>query len=482
MKPNIVLILADDHGSWALGCAGNSEIRTPNLDRLAVSGMRFENFFCTSPVCSPARASILTGRIPSQHGVHDWIRAGNIDSDGDKAIEYLQGQMAYTDTLAKNGYVCGFSGKWHLGDSVRPQKGFSHWYLHAKGGGPYYNAPMIREGKLYEEEKYVTDAITEDALCFIEAQRDEERPFCLNVHYTAPHSPWDRENHPADIFDSYKDCPFASCPQELPHPNRSRFTFDDSDPKQRHQVLSGYYAAVTAMDSCIGKLLDKLEALGLRENTLVVFMSDNGMNMGHHGIWGKGNGTYPMNMYDTAVKVPAIISRPGHVPQGRVGQHMLSQYDFMPTLLNYLGLENPQAEKLPGVSFAVLLRGGEIQEHEKIVVFDEYGPVRMIRSREWKYVHRYPDGPHELYDLKNDPGERENLIDDSVRRNIVNEMRQEMQEWFDKYADPKADGSREAVIGAGQLDLAGKGLASYSDDEGYLPPGVRSGRTKNSEL
>jgi choline-sulfatase len=129
-KPNVVVIMTDDQGAWALGCAGNEEIRTPHLDRLAERGILFENFFCTSPVCSPARASFLTGRIPSQHGVHDWIRKGNIDDPegkyrgADRPIEYLEGILGYSDVLKQNGYTCGLSGKWHLGAQETPQKGF----------------------------------------------------------------------------------------------------------------------------------------------------------------------------------------------------------------------------------------------------------------------------------------------------------------------------------------------------------------------
>ena len=110
-KPNVVFILTDDQGPWAAGCCGNDEVRTPNIDRLASAGMRFENFFCTSPVCSPARASLMTGRIPSAHGVHDWIREGNMPPT---AAQYLDGLTCYTDTLAENGYMVGLSGKWHL--------------------------------------------------------------------------------------------------------------------------------------------------------------------------------------------------------------------------------------------------------------------------------------------------------------------------------------------------------------------------------
>ncbi len=216
-QPNIVVILSDDQGPWTLGCAGNHEIRTPNLDRLAAEGTRFDHFFCASPVCSPARATLLTGEISSQHGVHDWIEGGNIRTETQDPIQYLAGKTSYTQVLAANGYTCGLSGKWHLGDSIVPQHGFSHWYVHQRGGGPYYNAPMIRDGELIEQPGYLTDAITDDALAFIDERHGHENPFYLGVHYTAPHSPW-IDSHPQDIVDSYDDCPFDSIPRDPEHP------------------------------------------------------------------------------------------------------------------------------------------------------------------------------------------------------------------------------------------------------------------------
>ena len=137
--PNIVFILSDDQGEWAMGCSGNNEIITPHLDRLTREGMRFQNFFCASPVCSPARASLFTGCIPSQHGVHDWLRD---DNKKQEEIEYLNGQQTYMQALADHGYTCALSGKWHLGNSAQPQQGFSHWFCHKSGGGPYYGAPV----------------------------------------------------------------------------------------------------------------------------------------------------------------------------------------------------------------------------------------------------------------------------------------------------------------------------------------------------
>ena len=459
-RPNILFILTDDQGPWAMGCAGNREMRTPNLDRLAESGMRFENFFCASPVCSPARASLLTGRIPSQHGVHDWLRAGNsnVEEDrGGRLIEYLKGQKGYTEILAEGGYNCGLSGKWHLGDSHHPQKGFQFWEVHAKGGGPYYNAPMIRNGEVYEEPRYVTDVITDNALTFLQSNRDEDTPFYLGVHYTAPHSPWEREHHPEDLFDDYyENCPFDSVPDGLSPPDWvEHMGILVEDDETRRVNLSGYFAAVTAMDANVGRLIDWLETNSLRENTLVCFTSDNGMNMGHHGVYGKGNATFPMNMYEESVKVPFIMSRPGHLPEDVLCSELLSHYDFMPTLLDYLGFEIPGAEGLPGRSFAPLLRGESYSGHERVVVYDEYGPVRMVRTHDWKYIHRYPYGPQELFNLKDDAEEVHNLVDQPECADTLRELKAGLEEWFLRYVDPRLDGRHEPVTGKGQLGLAG---------------------------
>src|SRR5690625_2826575 len=447
-SPNIIVVLTDDQGVWALGCNGNTEVKTPNLDRLAEEGMVFDNFFCTSPVCSPSRASLLTGQIPSQHGIHDWLRHTN---DRESTLEYLQGQIGYTDVLAENGYTCGVSGKWHMGNSMIPQKGFSHWYVHAQGGGPYYGAPMIRNGELVKEPGYITDLITDDGIEFIEQQVAKDHHFYLNVNYTAPHSPW-IDQHPQQYLDMYDDCDFTSCPKNEEHP------WSTTNYRENHEEnLKGYYAAITAMDHNVGRILDTLDKLAIRDNTLIWFMSDNGFNFGHHGIWGKGNGTFPQNMYDTSIKVPAIVSHPGNIPAGVRCDDLISGYDFMPTLLDYVGLPVPNKKELPGRSVVASLTGekNQLSENEHIVIYDEYGPVRMIRSKDWKYVHRYPYGPHELYDLKNDAGEENDLIDHPEYETVISSMRTRLEKWFVHYVNPDVDGAKEAVTGAGQGDLAG---------------------------
>jgi arylsulfatase A-like enzyme len=218
------------------------------------------------------------------------------------------------------------------------------------------------------------------------------------------------------------------------------------------ESLKGYFAAVTAMDLNVGRVIDRLEELGLRENTLVVFTSDNGFSCGHHGFWGKGNGTFPLNMYENSVRVPFIVSHPGRLPQGQVCEALMSQYDFMPTLLDYLGLPPVEDPALPGVSFAPVWSGEQEEARDSVVVFDEYGPVRMIRTRSTKYIHRYPYGPHELYSLADDPDERQNLVDDPGYQPTLEEMRRDLARWFERYAVPAMDGTHCPVSGAGQIE------------------------------
>ncbi len=444
---NLLLIVSDDQGPWALGCAGNEEIRTPHLDALAASGVRLSHFFCTSPVCSPARASLLTGAIPSQHGVHDWIRGGNVGPD---AIRYLEGQTTYVDLLAAAGYTCGLIGKWHLADSATPQHGFSHWFVHQAGSSTYHDAPMTRDGRLFAQPGYLTDVLAADGVAFLQRHAADATPFYLGVHFTAPHSPWVGE-HPQELVDSYADTAFESCPQEPPHPwSQPKGPHEQAAQHDPRPALQGYFAAVTAMDAAIGRILAALDTLALRERTLVGFVGDNGFNAGHHGIWGKGNGTFPLNAYEESVRLPAIFAHPGRIPAGRTIDALISGYDLKPTLLDHLGLSDPTAERLPGRSAAALLARSQTGEREHLVVHEEYGPTRMIRTHEWKYVHRYAYGPHELYDLTRDLGERRNLADDPSHANTVRALRAELSAWFHRYVDPALDGSREPVRGHGQ--------------------------------
>ncbi len=496
---NIVMVMADDMGYWAMHCAGNTDIKTPNLDALAREGMRFTNFFCASPVCSPARASIMTGKIPSQHGVHDWIAHGHVSTSDlsetlrerfteetaelpwqyhwpksqlsdCEGIRYIDDYTAYTEILAQNGYTCALSGKWHLGDAFNPQKGFTYWKVNAMGGDNYYY-PIVKTGDCFEmlDHVYITDYTTDNALAFLNGHIQAgkaDKPFYLSVHYTAPHAPWQREQHPAEFYDLYNDCAFNTTPNVEPHSWASKYS-----PEQRRENLHGYYAAISAMDAGIGRIVECLKAKGIWEDTLFIFTSDNGMSMGHHGIFGKGNGTFPLNMYDTAVKVPMIMTYPSRIKPGTVNAGLYSHYDIMPTIAELFGEELPDRESYPGQSFASLINGEATDDicaadgqmgSDAVVIADEYGPVRMIRTKEYKYIHRYPYGEHEFYDLVNDPDEERNLINEGVAYTaVIADMKKQLESWFLRYTDHTKDGTKQAVTGLGQTGLVKPGTSEF---------------------
>ncbi len=442
-KPNIVFILTDDQAVWGVGCYGNPEIRTPHIDALADGGARIQNFYTSTPVCSASRATYLTGKINSQHGVHDWIRR---DPAGDMAGSFLDGQVTYADALAANGWSCGLFGKWHLGEQELADHGFDYHFFRLYGGGDYNDAPFIRNGVREETTGYVSDVITDDAIDWISARAAEGDPFYASVHYTAPHSPW--YGHPQDIVNSYADCPFESCPQEEPHP---WMTGSPTEFKGGKQMLQGYFAAVTAMDACVGRIVAHLDELKIREDTFIVFVSDNGFNFGHHGVWGKGNGTFPFNMYENSVKVPGIFNQPGTVESGRVFEGLYSSYDVMPTLMDHAGLPLPAGVKLPGRSFRATLRGDAEESRDRVVVFDEFGGTRMIRTPRWKYIHRYDIGPNQLFDMVNDPDERTDLATDPDYAGRITSMRGLLEDWFDAHTVSDRDGRKFGVTGFGQI-------------------------------
>ena len=472
-KPNIVFILTDDQGAWALG-RQTPDIITPNIDRMAEEGVYFNNAFCASPVCSPARCSIVTGRLPSAHGVHDWLRGGNVNlsdlpeemrpflPDDSVAVDYLRGMPTVFDALRQGGYHMNFVGKWHMGDSMRPREGFDTWTTLLRGGCNYYHADVYEGGQAKFIDQYVTDYFTDRAVEVIDSAPKE--PFLLSVHYTAPHTPWGHEQHRKDMLSLYDGCEFACHPFVPVHPDQVATCEIGETPERRKYLLKGYYAAISAVDEAVGRLFDALKRQGVLENTIVVYCGDNGMNLGQHGIWGKGNGTYPMNMYDTSVKVPFIVWGPGLIRSGAVVDNLVSHYDILPTLREWLGQTTGAAEKLPGESFLKELTEGRPPVDRKICVLDEYGPVRMIRSRSHKLVWDGISGRHQLYDLTRDPGEKENLYGDDRLSAVREEMLSALNEAFDRFTQHPFSGAKSAPTGSGQL-----GPITYEGENVFHP-------------
>ena len=425
-RPNIVLIMTDDQGAWSLGCYGNPDAHTPTIDRLAAQGVRMTKAFATIPVCSPSRATYYTGRIPSQHGVHDWIKHEN---DGERARYCIPNEMLLSYLLQKCGYTCGLSGKWHLGDNKAMPFSYDFWFVLPSGGSKYQDAPMYWEGKKVETKGYLTDRITDKAIEFLDLHGDKQ--FFLNVQYNAPHSPYD--GHPQELLNLFKDCSFGQHPRLPDHPWKST-AFGIM---KNNKALTAYYAMCAGVDRGVARILKTLDERGLTDNTLVIYTSDQGYCCGHHGLWGKGNASNPRNMYDTSMHVPMIIRHPGKLPAGRTTDAMFSAYDFLPTVLDYVGGHIPENRNLAGRSFVAALKGEPFEAPE--AVFGEYGRARSIRTNQFKYIHRADGGPDELYDIVKDPDEANNLYSDPAYRARMFELRDRLFKWFVRYAEAGTD-------------------------------------------
>ncbi len=424
-RPNVVLFMTDDHGAWAMGCYGCAEMHTPNLDRLAASGALFTRAYAATPVCSPSRITYMTGLMPSHHGVQDYLLPR--DSFGPQSRRFLQGLLTFTELLAKAGYTLGMCGKWHMGNDEIPQAGFTYWVTVPGGGGTYRDPVFVVQGQSKKIRGFKTDIVTDYALEFLDRRR--AGPFFLMIPYYAPHTPY---HYQPEIYRApYATSRFSCFPRDPVHP------WQRPELRQHHgneESMRSYCALVTAVDYNVGRVLRRLEELGLREDTVVIFTADQGWNAGHHGLWGKGNGSIPFNMYEESVRVPLIWSHPGRIPEGLVIREMVSNYDFFPTILEYLGVGAPPDPRRLGRSYASLLAGHKPKWNNRL--YFEYAYVRAVRTENLKYVERTPEWPSELYDLEADPRESRNVIADAAYRKILDELRRELAGVFQRIGAP----------------------------------------------
>jgi len=434
-RPNVIFILTDNQGAWTLGCYGNPDIRTPHIDRMAQEGIRFTRAFSSNAVCSPTRATYLTGLLPCQHGVHCFLRAREAQM-GPDAYSTIAEFHTLPEILAEAGYHCGLIGKWHLGKNLEPQEGFVDWVTMPHGAtSTFYGARVIENGTVRVEPTYLTEFWTERAVRFIEKFRD--RPFFLFLSYNGPYALGPSLLRPARNRHAayYSDKPLLSFPREQRHP----WLYNNKQYLNNIQAIRRVAAEVSGVDDGVGRVLETLERLGLDENTLVIFAADQGWSGGQHGIWGMGDHTRPLAAFDCVMRIPLIFRHPGTIPAGSTSDIMTNNYDLMPTLLAYLGLSDrmPRQPPSPGRDYSLVLKGRAIPWEN--VIYYEFENTRAIRTETWKYVERFPEGPHELYDLKSDPGEQFNLYCQASHRAIQAELKQRLHAFFDQYADPKYD-------------------------------------------
>lgn len=434
--PNLVFILTDNHGAWTLGCYGNPDIRTPNLDRMAAEGMLFTRALSSNPVCSPTRATYLTGLIPSQHGVHSFLDPQFMI--GSEAYYTLEEFETLPEILHSEGYTCGLVGKWHLGANLTPQDGFSTWVTMERGSTKdFYTDPIIENGVIKPTPKYLTDLWTERGKQFIEAQKDSEKPFFLYLAYNGPYGLGSLLLEPAKNrhADYYADKFLPSFPRDTVHP----WQFNNLDYHNNDISIRRVAAEVSAVDDGVGEILKALKDAGLDENTLVVFTGDQGWMGGQNGFFGMGDHTRPIAAHDLMMQVPFIVRQPGSVVTGKCG-HLITNYDFLPSVLDHLGFGHrlPGKHKLPGRSFAPVLKGEPLDWTNEMIY--EMEGCRAYRNDEWKIVLRkFPTGPGELYDMTNDPKERFNLFGQPEQAALQERMVSKLESLFNNYADPHYD-------------------------------------------
>ena len=443
-RPNILFVLTDDQAPWAVGAAGYKQIQTPHMDRLFGQGAYLPNAFVTTPVCSPSRASLMASRYGSELGITDWIHPAKEPQLGlDPAV------VTWPEVLHEHGFATGLIGKWHLGtqDRFHPTKtGFDYFMGFREGGNRPKDPLLEKAGRRQVCKGLLPDILTDDAIAFLE--RNQGQPFLLCLHFRAPHAPW------LPVADE-DWAPYAELDPALPNPDYPKL-----DVKRLKRMTREYLASVSSVDRNLGRLVAALDRLALADNTIVIFTSDHGYNMGHNGIWHKGNGHWILtemppatenvprgqrpNMYDNSLRSPTAIRWPGVVQPGTVVDETISFLDFYPTILAMAGLPLPPGETVRGRNMVPLLQGRKIAWDNRI--FGQYSThhqsrtdMRMVRTPEWKLIRDLLNPERdELFDLGRDPAETTNRLHDAAPevRRVVAELDALLVEKMREINDP----------------------------------------------
>lgn len=443
-RPNIVMILTDDLGWRDLSCYGSTFYETPRIDALAEQGTLFTDAYASAPVCSPSRASLMTGKYPVTVGVTDWIGAHAVGRLCD--VPYFShlplSERSLAEALRSGGYRTWHVGKWHLGNAVTwPEKhgfdvniGGCDWGQPRSWTSPY-GCPTLSDG---DDGEYLTDRLTDEAITLIRSASDDEQPFFLNLWHYAVHAPIEA---PDDLVQKYT----AKAerlgldridPIEVGEPMPGWHRPGVNVQRRRIQSHAGYAAMVENLDANVGRILDALEETGQADRTLVIFTSDNGglstaeSSPTSNAPLAEGKGW----MYDGGIRVPLIIREPAQ-RIGVVISEPTTTPDLYPTLLDAAGVDLSPAQHVDGVSLTGLLAGETAPERQLFWHYPHYGnqggtPAASIREGRWKLIRFYEDDHVELYDLVDDISETRDLSGERV--DLTDRLNAALDRWLEE--------------------------------------------------
>ncbi|MEQ9265730.1 MAG: sulfatase [Balneolaceae bacterium] len=434
-KPkNVVFILSDDHRYDFMGFHPDapSYIETPSLDKMAGEGVHIRNAFVTTSLCSPSRASILTGQYAHTHKIVD------------NTSPIPGGTRFFNEDIQNNGYKTAFVGKWHMGESVDdPKPGWDHW-VSFRGQGVYFNPMLNVDGERKQYEGYTSDILTDFALGWLEEQEEDETPFFLYLSHKAVHA----EFEPAERHEGYFSDIEIEYPETMAKTESNYRTKPDWVKEQRNswhgvdfayhgdmnfeEFYESYIETLLALDESVGRVLDYLKESGLAENTLVIYMGDNGFMHGEHGLIDK------RNAYEESIRVPMIAWAPGYLEEGTGIDNLIRNIDVAPTILDLLDTES--SIKMDGVSFLPVLKNQEEQVNREFLyeyywepAFPHTPTTFSIRGDRYKYIYYHGIWDRdELYDLQEDPDEKYNLADVPGFIALRNEMRSRLFDVMEK--------------------------------------------------
>ncbi|GAB3677499.1 sulfatase [Salinisphaera aquimarina] len=457
-KPNILLIVADNQSAGLLGSYGNPDILTPNIDQLATQGTRFTRAFAANGMCSPTRATLLTGLMPDQHGLHDWLNDAQMTTlppDWSAVSEFRT--IPYT--LKENGYSTAMIGKWHIGQPWKPQLGYDYWVTFEHGHTlDFWDKNIIDNDRQYRVTgQHVDDFLGKKAAAYLRDHANTDKPFFMELSFSGPYMNPPTNMGPArnKFYSYYEKQPLTSFPREAISQNYIDQILDSAGDEKlsfldrilrvvlskmagSQQTIANMASQNTHVDANVGRVLDALGESGLQDHTIVIYTSDQGVYYGQHGLWTHTILSEPSTLHETALHVPLIVRKPG-AAKGKVVDALIGQYDIPVTILALAGIQQDLPAS-PGKSFEDMLdngHGGALHD----AIFYEQTETRGIRTDRFAYWKRMDAefGDDRLYDMNRDPDQTQDLAKEADYQDVVSDLSQRMDAFYKEYSNPAYD-------------------------------------------